>query len=201
MVKYFGDAQHGQIMLQESSEVSFGNPVITVILAIIALYVVIGSCLLCWKFSSVDKFAQAIKDMVLRRDSAIVLPTTSTTLTEADHAHRTLTIPKMGAGVTYTLPKPKKGLWFKFLYHSQAGAGASTGNLVIEAPAGAPYKGQSNLLFAGAAENTANSPAADKFKIQLATAEFADIYVYALDANNWYASALGGDTSASLTWP
>lgn len=118
MVKYFGDAQHGQIMLQESSEVSVASPAVLIILSIIALYILVGSCLASWKFSSIDNRIEGIKWPAIQ--DPVDLPDTNLQLTWKDHGNRVLVVPAGTGARTWTLPKPKKGMYIRFVYGGSA---------------------------------------------------------------------------------
>jgi len=135
MVKYFGDAQHGQIMLQESSEVSIGSPVIIVIICCLGLNVVIGS-LACWKFSSTDKAIEKIQALLVP-PPPVLLPLSDLTLTEEKHAFklgRWLHLSSSASARTYTLPTVKSGMKFCFMMR-EASAG------IINITAGDTVKG------------------------------------------------------------
>merc|ERR1719473_2291690 len=68
MVKYFGDAHHGQLMLQESNEVGLISNC-GLLVAISFCWLFIGSCLLCWKISLVEKQTKWVEALRLRQNN------------------------------------------------------------------------------------------------------------------------------------
>ena len=59
---------------------------------------------------------ETLGDFSNANNSVVVLPDEATTLTEALHAHRTLTFADISADRTYSLPTPKAGMTFNFVF-------------------------------------------------------------------------------------
>jgi len=186
MVKYFGDAHHGQLMLQESNEVSFGGPTVGLMLMVTFVWLLIGSFMLCWKVYSMEKMDKSLKAMIDRRDGAIMLPATSMTLTVDKHAHRILIVPQASGGLVYTLPKPKPGIWFKFYI---TGSGSVGGDVEINS---------GDVLFnggcggaSGATSSTGTKPdGTDDNRLIATTPSHLDVFAYALDTKIWHISGI-----------
>jgi len=120
MVKYFGDAHHGQLMLQESNEVSFGgmNPMVGFLLAVSLTWLLVGSCLLRWKISAMANRLEAIRWPALA--DVVTLPDQDTAMTVEKHANRVVVLPKISDNRVWTLPPPKKGMWIRTIYGGDA---------------------------------------------------------------------------------
>jgi len=64
---------------------------------------------------------ETIGDFSNAMNSVVVLSNASQNLTEADHAHRLLTFADVSADRTYSLPTPKAGMQFNFVFqHTEA---------------------------------------------------------------------------------
>ena len=66
---------------------------------------------------------ETIGDFFNANNSVVVLTNASQALTEADHAHRLLTFADVSADRTYSLPTPKAGMTFNFVYQKAAADG------------------------------------------------------------------------------
>lgn len=185
-------------MLQESSDVSIGSPVLIVIIVVIGLYVVIGSCLLCWKFSSLDKVDKEIRSWFDR--VPVYLPTSDLVLTEDSHARRVLIIPQLGADAEYTLPKcTKAGLWFRFSY---TGAASTFDAIINTNNSGITFDGQvewNNTTADGA--NTTTAPAdvvaGTGVKLTLNVPESANLWIICTSSSKMH---ITGTTSSANTF-
>ena len=66
---------------------------------------------------------ESLGDFFNANSSVVVLPNENTSITEALHAHRTLTFADVSADRTYTLPTPKAGMQFNFVFQHTAADG------------------------------------------------------------------------------
>ena len=66
---------------------------------------------------------ESLGDFMNANNSVVVLPNENTSITEALHAHRTLTFADVSADRTYTLPTPKAGMQFNFVFQHTAADG------------------------------------------------------------------------------
>ena len=66
---------------------------------------------------------ETLGDFFNANNSVVVLPDEATTLTEALHAHRTLTFANISGDRIYKLPSPKPGLVFRFQFQHTAADG------------------------------------------------------------------------------
>ena len=66
---------------------------------------------------------ETLGDFFNANNSVVVLTNASQDLNEADHAHRVLTFADVSADRTYSLPTPKAGLTFNFVYQKAAADG------------------------------------------------------------------------------
>jgi len=94
---------------------------------------------------------ESIGDFMNANNSVVVLTNASQDLNEADHAHRLLTFADVSANRTYSLPTPKAGMQFNFVFQHTAADGH---NIVIdtqEADNSHFFKGGISFLTTGAA--------------------------------------------------
>ena len=92
---------------------------------------------------------ESLGDFMNANNSVVVLPNENTNITEALHAHRTLTFADISADRTYTLPTPKAGMQFNFVFQHTAADGhdiifKTAGNSIF-------FKGNLTFLTTGAA--------------------------------------------------
>jgi len=66
---------------------------------------------------------ETLGDFFNANNSVVVLSNASQNLTEADHAHRLLTFADVSADRTYSLPTPKAGMQFNFVFQHTAADG------------------------------------------------------------------------------
>jgi len=66
---------------------------------------------------------ESLGDFMNANNSVVVLPNENTNITEALHAHRTLTFADISADRTYSLPTPKAGMTFNFVFQHTAADG------------------------------------------------------------------------------
>ena len=66
---------------------------------------------------------ETIGDFFNANTSVVVLPNSNTNITEADHAHRLLTFADVSGDRTYSLPTPKAGMQFNFVFQHTAADG------------------------------------------------------------------------------
>ena len=94
---------------------------------------------------------ESLGDFMNANNSVVVLPNENTSITEALHAHRTLTFADVSADRTYTLPTPKAGMQFNFVFQHTAADGhdiifKTAGNSIFFI-----FKGGLTFLTTGAA--------------------------------------------------
>jgi len=66
---------------------------------------------------------ETLGDFFNANNSVVVLTNASQDLNEADHAHRVLTFADVSADRTYSLPTPKAGMTFNFVFQHTAADG------------------------------------------------------------------------------
>ena len=84
---------------------------------------------------------ETIGDFMNAMNSVVVLPNEATTLTEALHAHRILTIANISGDRIYKLPTPKPGLVFRFQFQHTAADGHDIVIQPVETDNSEFYKG------------------------------------------------------------
>ena len=92
---------------------------------------------------------ESLGDFMNANNSVVVLPNENTSITEALHAHRTLTFADVSADRTYTLPTPKAGMQFNFVFQHTAADGH---DIIIKTASNSIFfKGNLTFLTTGAA--------------------------------------------------
>ena len=86
---------------------------------------------------------ESLGDFMNANNSVVVLPNENTSITEALHAHRTLTFADISADRTYTLPTPKAGMQFNLVFQHTA----ADGHDIIIKTAGNSIFFKGNLTF------------------------------------------------------
>jgi hypothetical protein len=94
---------------------------------------------------------ETLGDFFNANNSVVVLTNASQNLTEADHAHRLLTFADVDADRTYSLPTPKAGMEFNFVFQHTAADGHDIIIDTQEADNSHFFKGQVSFLTTGAA--------------------------------------------------
>ena len=84
---------------------------------------------------------ETLGDFSNANNSVVVLPDEATTLTEALHAHRTLTFANISGDRIYKLPTPKPGLVFRFQFQHTAADGHDIVIQPVETDNSEFYKG------------------------------------------------------------
>ena len=92
---------------------------------------------------------ESLGDFFNANSSVVVLPNENTNITEALHAHRTLTFADISADRTYSLPTPKAGMTFNFVFQHTAADGH---DIIIKTASNSIFfKGSLTFLTTGAA--------------------------------------------------
>ena len=92
---------------------------------------------------------ESLGDFMNANNSVVVLPNENTSITEALHAHRTLTFADISADRTYTLPTPKAGMQFNLVFQHTAADGH---DIIIKTASNSIFfKGNLTFLTTGAA--------------------------------------------------
>jgi len=192
MVKYFGDAHHGQLMLQESNEVSFVgfNPMVGLMMAISFLWLLIGSCCLIWKISAINKRINGIKWPEVQEP--VYLPDSNLVMTAEKYANRAVMTPTTTGVRLWTLPKPKKGMWIHMIYGG-TGVQASHGNEILAKAGTTLERGSIRPVDT----NTALLVAGKKIKLDAAN-DSVDIWFYGLSETRWVVT---GEANPVVTVP
>ena len=94
---------------------------------------------------------ESLGDFMNANNSVVVLPNENTSITEALHAHRTLTFADVSADRTYSLPTPKAGMKFNFVFQHTAADGHDIIIDTQEADNSHFFKGGVSFLTTGAA--------------------------------------------------
>ena len=123
----------------------------------------------------------------------VALGSSSVSLTEAAHSHRTLLPPNVGADCTYTLPTPIAGMSFHFVGPLIASATEDTNSVVISAGTGNTLYFQGRLTFldidATASDvSVVGSDNDSNETITIATAGSYDITIVGVSATVWMVS-------------
>ena len=92
---------------------------------------------------------ETLGDFFNANNSVVVLTNASQDLNEADHAHRVLTFADVSADRTYSLPTPKAGMTFNFVFQHTAADGH---DIIIKTASNSIFfKGSLTFLTTGAA--------------------------------------------------
>ena len=94
---------------------------------------------------------ESLGDFMNANNSVVVLANSNVNITEALHAHRLLTFADISADRTYSLPTPKAGLQFNFVFQHTAADGHDFIIDTQEADNSHFFKGSLTFLTAGAA--------------------------------------------------
>ena len=94
---------------------------------------------------------ETLGDFFNANNSVVVLTNASQDLNEADHAHRLLTFADVDADRTYSLPTPKAGMEFNFVFQHTAADGHDIIIDTQEADNSHFFKGGVSFLTTGAA--------------------------------------------------
>ena len=94
---------------------------------------------------------ESLGDFFNANSSVVVLPNENTNITEALHAHRTLTFADVSADRTYSLPTPKAGLTFNLVFQHTAADGHDIIIDTVETDNSEFFKGGLTFLTTGAA--------------------------------------------------
>ena len=113
---------------------------------------------------------ESLGDFFNANSSVVVLPNENTNITEALHAHRTLTFADISADRTYSLPTPKAGLTFNFVFQHTAADGHDIIIDTVETDNSEFFKGGLTFLTTAAATVTtvrSNGSSNSQMKIDL----------------------------------
>ena len=140
---------------------------------------------------------ESIGDFMNANNSVVVLTNASQDLNEADHAHRLLTFADVSADRTYSLPTPKAGMQFNFVFQHTAADGHDIVIDTQEADNSHFFKGGLSFLTTGAAtvgNLRSNGSSNSKMKIDL-PGHFV-ITVVGINATQYHVTGFVGSTEA-----
>ena len=113
---------------------------------------------------------ESLGDFFNANSSVVVLPNENTNITEALHAHRTITFADISADRTYSLPTPKAGLTFNLVFQHTAADGHDIIIDTVETDNSEFFKGGLTFLTTAAATVTtvrSNGSSNSQMKIDL----------------------------------
>ena len=141
---------------------------------------------------------ESLGDFFNANSSVVVLPNENTNITEALHAHRTLTFADISADRTYSLPTPKAGMQFNFVFQHTAADGHDIIIDTVETDNREFFKGGLTFLTTGAATvgNTVFSNGSSNSKVKIDVPGHFVITMVGINATQY---AITGFVAAAAT--
>ena len=140
---------------------------------------------------------ESIGDFMNANNSVVVLPNSNTNITEALHAHRLLTFADISGDRTYSLPTPKAGMQFNFVFQHTAADGHDIVIDTQEADNSHFFKGGLSFLTTGAATvGNLRSNGSSNSKINLQVPGHFVITIVGINATQYHVTGFVASATA-----